>query len=70
MHAAPPLTKSPLISSNRSKKCLAKISVGYFTNWFTIYFYCWWVDDVSFQSPLVSPCGLLGTLSNVQTLFV
>ena len=20
------------------------------------YFYCWWVEDVSFQSPLVGPC--------------
>jgi len=31
MYAAPPLAKSPLISSYSSKKCLAKISVGYFT---------------------------------------
>jgi len=22
----------------------------------SIYFYCWWVDVVSFQSPLVAPC--------------
>jgi len=22
----------------------------------SIYFYCWWVEDVSFQSPLVGPC--------------
>jgi len=70
MHAAPPLVKYPLISSCSSKKYLAKISVAYFTKWFTIYFYCWWVEDVSFQSPLVSPCMLLGTLSIVQTSFV
>ena len=31
MHAAPPLAKSQLISSYSSKKCLAKISVAYFT---------------------------------------
>jgi len=31
MHAAPPLAKSPLISSYSSKNCLAKISVAYFT---------------------------------------
>jgi len=29
MHAAPPLAKSPLISSYSSKKCLTKIIVGY-----------------------------------------
>ena len=22
----------------------------------SFYFYCWWVEDVSFQSPLVGPC--------------
>jgi len=27
------------------------------------------MEDVSFQSPLVSPCMLLGTLSIVQTSF-
>ena len=70
MHAAPPLARSPLASSYSSKKCLAKISIGYFTKLFTIYFYCSWVDDVSFQSPLVRPCTLLGTLSIVQALFV
>jgi len=32
MHAAPPQAKSPLISFYNSKKCLAKISVGFFTN--------------------------------------
>jgi len=69
MHAAPLLAKSPLISSYSSKKCLYKISVGYFTKWFTIHFYCWWVDDASFQSPIV-PCTLLGTLSIVQSSFV
>jgi len=70
MHAAPPQTKSPLISFYNSKKYLAKISASFFSKWITIYFHCWWVDDVSFQSPLVSPCMLLGTLSIVQTLFV
>jgi len=29
MHVAPPLAKSPLISSYSSKKCLTKIIVGY-----------------------------------------
>ena len=70
MHAPPALAKSLLISSYSSKKCLAKISVGYFKKWFTIYFYCWWVEDLSFQSPFVSSCMLLGTLSIVQTSFV
>jgi len=32
------------------------MNVGYFTKWFTLYFYCWWVEDLSFQSP---PCLLL-----------
>jgi len=67
MHAAPPLGKSPLISSYSSNKCLAKIGVAYFTKWFAIYFYCWWMEDVSFQSPLVSPsiayCWVLFRLS-------
>ena len=22
----------------------------------SIYCYCWWVEDVSYQSPLVGPC--------------
>jgi len=44
---------------------LAKISVVYFAKWFTTYFYCWWVDDVSFQFPYVSPSMLLDTLSIV-----
>jgi len=70
MHTAPPLAKSPLISSYSSKKCSAKISVGYFTKWFAIYFYCWWMEDLSFQSPLGSSCMLLGTLWIVQTWFV
>jgi len=34
-------------------------SVAHFTKWFTIYFYCWCVDHISFQSPLVSPCILV-----------
>jgi len=58
MHAAPTLAKSLLISSYSSKKRLAKLSVGYLTKLFTIYFYCRWVEDVSFQSPLVRPCTL------------
>jgi len=70
VHAAPPLAKSLLISSYSNKKCLAKISVGYFKKRFTIYFYCWWVEDLPFQSPLVSSYMLLGTLSIVQTSFV
>jgi len=70
MHAAPPLAKSPLISSYSSKKCWAKISVRYFTKWFTIYFYCWWVEGVSFKSPLVRSCTVLGTLSILQTSFI
>jgi len=69
MHAAPPLAKSPLISSYRSKKFLAKISVGYFTKWFTIYFYCWWAM-YPFNLPLSGPCMVLGTLSIVQTSFI
>ena len=73
MHTAPSLAKSPLISSYSSKKCLAKISVASLLHKM-IYndFYCWWVDDVSFQSPLVSPCTPLGrsTLSIVQTSLV
>jgi len=40
MHAAPPLAKSPLISSYSSKKCLTKINVDYLLKWFTIYLYC------------------------------
>jgi len=56
MHAAPPLAKSPLISSYSSKKSLAKISVAHFTKWFIIYFVCWWVEDVSFS---ISPCQAL-----------
>jgi len=68
MHAA--LPKTPLISSYNSKNCFAKINVACFTKWFTICFYCWWVEDVSFQSPLVSLCLLLGTLSIAQTSFV
>jgi len=55
VHAAPPLAKSLLISSYSSKKCLAKINVGYFKKWFTIYFYCWWVGSVL----SISPCQLL-----------
>ena len=55
MHAAPPQAKSPLISFHNSKKYLAKISVGFFTKWFAIYFHCWWVDDVSFHLPLSAP---------------
>jgi len=65
IHAASTLAKSPLLSSYSSEKCLAKISVSYFTKWLTNYFYCWWVDDMSFQSSLVSPCLPLGTLSIV-----
>jgi len=68
MHAA--LPKTPLISSYNSKNCFAKINVACFTKWFTICFYCWWMEDVSFQSPLVSLCLLLGTLSIAQTSFV
>ena len=60
MHAAPPLAKSLLISSYSSKKFLANISVGYLKKWFAIYFYCWWMEDLFFQSPLVSSCMLLG----------
>jgi len=45
MHATPSLAKCPLIFSYSSIKCLAKISVIYFTKWFTIYFKapacCW-----------------------------
>jgi len=55
MHTVPPLAKSPLISSYSSKKCLAKISVAYFTKWFTIYFYCWcggWILSISPCQPL------------------
>ena len=33
--------------------------VAHFTKWFTIYFYCWCVDDIFFQSPLVNPCVLV-----------
>jgi len=54
MHAAQPLAKSPLVSSYSSKKCLAKISVGYFTKWFTNYFYCWWVM-YPFNFPFSAP---------------
>jgi len=69
MHADPSLAKSPFTSSYSSKKYLAEISVAYFTKWFTIYFYCWWVDDASFQFPLVSPCMLSGTLSTAKHRF-
>jgi len=50
MHAALPLPKSPLISSYQQQKHLALISV------ISIYFYCWWMEDVSFQTPLAIPC--------------
>jgi len=62
MHATSPLAKYPLISSYRSKRCLAKRIATPFTNWFTIYFYCGWTEDVSFQSPIVRPRVLFGTL--------
>ena len=72
MHAAPPAHPSQISIDVllQKQKCLAKISVAYFTKSFAINFYCWWVDDVYFQSPFVSPCILLGTFSIVHTSFV
>jgi len=49
MRAAPPLPKYPLISSYQKQKHLAQISV------ISIYFYCWWMEDVSFQTPFLPP---------------
>jgi len=54
--AAPPLPKSPLISSYQQQKHLAKDYRSLLHKMISIYFYCWWVEDVSFQSPLVGPC--------------
>ena len=48
----------------KQQKCLAKISIA--DKMIYNFFYCWWVEDVSFQSPLVSPCLLLGTLSKMS----
>ena len=33
-----------------------KIIVAFFTKTISIHFYCWWLQDVSFQSPLDGPC--------------
>ena len=42
----------PLTSS---KNIWPTISVAYFTKWFQSVC-CWWVENVSFQSPLIGPC--------------
>jgi len=47
MHAALLLPKSPLISSYQQKKRYKVISIC---------FYCWWVEDASFHSPIVGSC--------------
>jgi len=56
MHAAHPYQNLHWYPLTSSKNIRPKISIPYFAKMISIYFCCWWVEDVSFQSPLVGPC--------------
>ena len=59
MHAAPPLPKSPLISSYKQQNIWPKISVAYFTKWFQyIFIVGGWSGGCIFS---ISPCRPLPT---------
>ena len=55
MHAAPPLPKSPLISSYQRQNIWPKISVAYFTKWFQYMFSVGGWRMYPFNLPLLAP---------------
>ena len=55
MHAAPPLPKSPLISSYQQQSIWPKISVAYFTKWFQSVFTVGGSRMYPFNLPLLAP---------------
>jgi len=55
MHAAPPLPKSPLISSYQQQNIWPKISVAYFTKWFQSIFTVAGWRTYPFNLPLFAP---------------
>jgi len=55
LHAAPPLPKSPLISSYQQQNIWPKISVAYFTKWFQRIFTVGGWRMYPFNLPLLAP---------------
>jgi len=55
MHAAPPLPKSPLISTYQQQNHWPKISVAYFTKWFQSIFTVGGWRTYPFNLPLLGP---------------